>query len=154
MELAFGDNIIQFIQPEITLISKLIDGRFPDYRRVIPSANTLRLDIARKSLYGVVRRMSVLSQEKSRGIRLAIDGELMKISTTNPENDAGEEELAVTFDSNNPLSIGFNARYMRDLLGIIGGDVVRFVLHNEKSPALVINPEQEEAQFVLMPMRV
>ncbi len=154
VELAIGGGFIQFIQPEITLVSKLIDGRFPNFRRVIPSANKLRLDINREELFGVVRRMSVLSHEKSRGIRLAIDGELMKISTTNPENDAGEEELAVTFDGDKPLSIGFNARYMRDLLGIMEGEVVRFVLSNHESPALVFSPEQEEALFVLMPMRV
>lgn len=154
LQLVIGDNYIQFMLPEITLISKLVDGRFPDYRRVIPSGNNLRLDVPREELHGVVRRMSVLSNEKSRGIRLVIDGDLMKISTTNPENDVGEEELAVTFSGDAPLAIGFNARYLRDILGVMDGEVVRFTLRNEESPSLVFNPEQEEALFVLMPMRV
>lgn len=154
VELIMGSTHIQFVKPDITLISKLVQGRFPDYQRVIPEQNNLKLNVARRDLDSVVKRISVLSHEKSRGIRLQVSENQMKISSNNPEQEAGEEEMVVSFDGEKPFSIGFNARYLREILTAMQGDQVRFVLKDETSPALVFDPDQKDALFVLMPMRV
>jgi DNA polymerase III subunit beta len=154
MELVAGDTHIQFIRPGMTLISKLVQGHFPDYKRVIPSQNSLRLTMHRAQLDEVVKRMSVLSHEKSRGIRMAITSESMLLSSNNPEQEAGEEEMAVTFDGEDPLTIGFNARYLREILTAMDGERVRFLLRNDEAPSLVFDPDRDNALFVLMPMRV
>ncbi|MBF0133403.1 MAG: DNA polymerase III subunit beta [Magnetococcales bacterium] len=154
MEIIMGTAHIQFIKSELTLITKLIQGRFPDYRRVIPSQNSIRLSMDRLELDSVVKRISVLSHEKSRGIRMNVHGSLMKISSNNPEQEAGEEEIAVQFDSEEPFAIGFNARYLRDILTAMEGVEVRFVFNNDETPVLVFDPNRNDALFVLMPMRV
>ena len=154
LELVAGDTHIQFIKPDLTLISKLVQGHFPDYRRVIPSKNDLRLTMDRAQLDEVVKRMSVLSHEKSRGVRMAIDGDSMLISSNNPEQEAGEEEMAVVFEGEKPIVIGFNARYLREILTAMDGERVRFLLRNDEAPSLVFDPDRDNAMFVLMPMRV
>ena len=154
LELVAGDTHIQFIKPDLTLISKLVQGHFPDYRRVIPSKNDLRLTMDRAQLDEVVKRMSVLSHEKSRGVRMAIDGDSMLISSNNPEQEAGEEEMAVVFEGEKPIVIGFNARYLREILTAMDGERVRFLLRNDEAPSLVFDPDRDNALFVLMPMRV
>ncbi|MBF0139715.1 MAG: DNA polymerase III subunit beta [Magnetococcales bacterium] len=154
LEIIMGTSHIQFIKQELTLVSKLVQGRFPDYRRVIPSNNTIRLTMDRGELDSVVKRISVLSHEKSRGIRLSVNGTMMKISSNNPEQEAGEEEMTVQFDGTDPFTVGFNARYLREILTAMDGAEVRFVFHTDESPALVFDPNRNDALFVLMPMRV
>ncbi|MBF0109725.1 MAG: DNA polymerase III subunit beta [Magnetococcales bacterium] len=154
LEIIMGSAHIQFIKPELTLVSKLVQGRFPDYRRVIPAHNTLKLSMDRQELDSVVKRISVLSHEKSRGIRLHVAGSLMKISSNNPEQEAGEEEITVQFDRQDPFAIGFNARYLRDILTAMDGAEVRFMFSDDASPALVFDANRNDALFVLMPMRV
>ncbi|MBF0146218.1 MAG: DNA polymerase III subunit beta [Magnetococcales bacterium] len=154
LEIIMGAAHIQFIKPELTLVSKLVQGRFPDYRRVIPSQNSIRLNMDRQELDSVVKRISVLSHEKSRGIRMHVHGSLMKVSSNNPEQEAGEEEISVQFSSEDPFAIGFNARYLRDILTAMEGTEVCFVFKDDESPALVFDPNRNDALFVLMPMRV
>lgn len=154
LDIIMGTSHIQFIKPELTLVSKLVQGRFPDYRRVIPSQNSLRLSMDRQELDSVVKRISVLSHEKSRGVRMNVNGSMMKVSSNNPEQEAGEEEIAVQFDSDSPFAIGFNARYLRDILTAMDGAEVRFVFHDDISPVLVFDPNRNDGLFVLMPMRV
>ncbi|MBF0195331.1 MAG: DNA polymerase III subunit beta [Magnetococcales bacterium] len=154
VEMVVGDTHIQFIKPDITLISKLVQGQFPDYRRVIPTKNNLGLTMNRAQLDEVVKRMSVLSHEKSRGIRMAISKESMLLSSNNPEQEAGEEPIEVEFEGDKPITVGFNARYLREILTAMEGERVRFMLHNDEAPSLVFDPDKENALFVLMPMRV
>ncbi|MBF0357144.1 MAG: DNA polymerase III subunit beta [Magnetococcales bacterium] len=154
VELVIGDTHIQFIKPDITLISKLVQGQFPDYRRVIPPNNKLRLTMDRAQLDVVVKRMSVLSHEKSRGIRMSITEKSMLLSSNNPEQEAGEEPIEVIYEGGEPITIGFNARYLREILSAMDGERVRFLLQNDEAPSLVFDPDKDNALFVLMPMRV
>ena len=135
VELVVGDTHIQFIKPDITLISKLVQGHFPDYRRVIPSQNSLRLTMDRAQLDTVVKRMMVLSHEKSRGVRMAITKDSMLLSSNNPEQEAGEEPMDVVYEGEEPVTIGFNARYLREILTAMEGDRVRFLLRDDEAPS-------------------
>ncbi|MEO5339529.1 MAG: DNA polymerase III subunit beta [Magnetococcus sp. MYC-9] len=154
VELIVDGNYIQLIRPEVMLVAKLVEGRFPDYRRVIPQGNPLHLRVDREQLLGVVRRMSVLSHEKSRGIRLEIDGDLMRFNTNNPEQELAEEEMAVSLEGGKSLEVGFNARYLREFLSVMEGDEVSFFMSPEDLPVLLTDPGQRGTQFVLMPMSV
>ncbi|MBF0137193.1 MAG: DNA polymerase III subunit beta [Magnetococcus sp. DMHC-1] len=152
-ELVMGDKFIQFIMPDITMTSKLVEGRFPNYKRVIPSQNIHHLDIDKESLLGVVRRMSVLSHEKSRSILMLVSASGLKISTTNPEQEAADEEMNALYDGPD-LSLGFNARYLQEILSCMDGNTVRFHLLNDEASVLVTSVEQGNFLFVLMPMRI
>ncbi|MBF0296450.1 MAG: DNA polymerase III subunit beta [Magnetococcales bacterium] len=153
-ELILGPTYLQLVKPELVLISKVVQGRFPDWRRVVPTANTVRLTTAREALHQVVKRISALSHEKSLGVRLQIEGQRMLINSTNPEQEMAEEEMAVAFDGEKPVTVGFNARYLREILVAMTGDSVQFAFKDDESPVLVFDPERSDALFVLMPMRV
>lgn len=153
-ELILGPGHLQFIKPELSLISKVVQGRFPDWRRVVPTANTVRLIVAREALHQVIKRMSTLSHEKSLGVRLQISTNHMQIITMNPEQEEAEEEMAVSFDGDTPITIGFNARYLKEILVVMTGETIQFAFKDDESPVLVFDPERSDALFVLMPMRV
>ncbi|MBF0125841.1 MAG: DNA polymerase III subunit beta, partial [Magnetococcales bacterium] len=142
------------IKPELSLISKVVQGRFPDWRRVVPTTNTVRLTAAREALHQVVKRMSALSHEKSLGVRLQINDNRMEIVTINPEQEEAKEEMAVAFDGDLPVTVGFNARYLKEILVAMSGESVQFAFKDDESPVLVFDPERSDALFVLMPMRV
>ncbi|MEO5365159.1 MAG: DNA polymerase III subunit beta [Magnetococcus sp. WYHC-3] len=150
-----GETYIQFINSEITLISKLVEGHFPNFERVLPENVPYTLDVDRSELQGVVRRMSVLSHEKSRGIRLRVrtDG-VLSVDTDNPEQEAAEEEMSAQFNGPEPVTLGFNARYVQDIVSCISGRTVRVRMLGDESAVIVTDPEFENCLFVLMPMRV
>lgn len=154
VELIVDSNYIQLLRPEVMLVAKLVEGRFPDYRRVIPKGHPLHLAVNREQLLGVVRRMSVLSHEKSRGIRLEIEGNVMRFNTNNPEQELAEEEMQVSLEGGDSLMVGFNARYLREFLSVMEGEFVSFYMSNEELPVLLTDPGQTGTQFVLMPMSV
>ncbi len=154
VEMILDANYVQLIRPEVMLIAKLVEGRFPDFRRVIPQKQPLHLVVNREQLLGVVRRMSVLSNEKSRGIRLEIEGGIMRFNTNNPEQEEAEEEMQVSLEGGDTLAVGFNVRYLREFLSVMEGENVSFFLNNEEQPVLLTDPVQLGTQFVLMPMRV
>ena len=154
LEVILDDTYIQLVKPALHLISKLVEGRFPDYRRVIPKENPLHLTVDREALFSVVRRMSVLSHEKSRGIRLEIQGARMQFYTNNPEQELAEEEMQVALEGGDALQVGFNARYLKEFLAVMEGTSARFSLKNDESPVLLTDPDQPGTHFVLMPMRV
>ncbi|MBF0624744.1 MAG: DNA polymerase III subunit beta [Magnetococcales bacterium] len=153
VELTLGERQVRFALPEMTLIANLVEGRFPNYKRVIPEGNKLLLNIPKDPLLAVVKRMSVLSNEKSRGIRMQILPDRLKVTTTNPEQEAAQEEMLTTFDGPG-MSLGFNARYLLEILTVIGGETIRFHLLDEDSSVLLTDPEKNNFLFVLMPMRI
>ncbi|MBF0590161.1 MAG: DNA polymerase III subunit beta, partial [Magnetococcales bacterium] len=151
---AIGDNYIQFIRPDITMVSKLVNGRFPNYNRVLPpvDAGTPML-VNKDDLLAMVKRMTVLSNEKSRGILLSIKGGELSIDTTNPEQEAADEKLGVDYDGDT-MKIGFNARYLYEIIASIEADEICFRLRGEKFPVLITDAKRDRFLFVLMPMRV
>ncbi len=153
--LVVGEKHFEFILDDVTLVSKLVSGRFPNYRQVVPQGNDLLLELDRRILEGVVKRMAVLSHEKSRGIRLMLEKNLLKINTNNPEQEVADEEMKVSYDGGE-LCIGFNARYLLEIINAIESDEMHFHIKNDEKPVLVTDPDpqKDHFRFVLMPMRV
>ena len=154
VEIILDDQHIQLVTPEVMLISILVDGRFPDYRQVVPQGNPMQLHVNREQLLGVVKRMSVLSHEKSRGLRLDIKDGYMQFNTNNPEQELAEEEMQVALEGGSTITVGFNSRYLREFLAVMEGESALFSLKDERAPVLLTDPNQPGTQFVLMPMRV
>lgn len=153
IEISLSDTKIRFVCGEAVLLSKLIDGTFPDYDRVIPSGNDKIMEVDGKPFTAAVDRVSVISSEKSRGIKLAIDNGALVLSATSAEQGSASESLDVKYGAE-PVEIGFNSRYLLDMMAQIEGDAVQFVFADSQSPALVRDPADVGALYVIMPMRV
>jgi DNA polymerase-3 subunit beta len=137
----------------VVLTSKLIDGTFPDYQRVIPSGNDKRLTVERDDFAKAVDRVSTISSERGRAVKLALNEGRLTLSVNNPDSGSATEELEVDYEAA-PLDIGFNARYLLDIAGQLDGDTALFKLADPGSPTLIQDREGSPALYVLMPMRV
>ncbi|WP_375464406.1 DNA polymerase III subunit beta [uncultured Methylobacterium sp.] len=137
----------------VTLISKLIDGTFPDYQRVIPAGNDKRLTVEREPFARAVDRVSTISSERGRAVKLGLQEGRLALSVNNPDSGSATEELDVDYEAAN-LDIGFNARYLLDITGQLEGDTALFKLADPGSPTLIQDREGASALYVLMPMRV
>ena len=153
IDISLSETKIRFRSGDTVLISKLIDGTFPDYTRVIPSGNDKIMEVNCKDMSTAVDRVSVIATEKSRGIKLTISQGNLKLSANSPEQGEASEEIEVTYSADE-IETGFNSRYLLDMLGQIEGDSVQFVLAEASSPALVRDPGDVGAVYVIMPMRV
>ena len=138
---------------DVVLITKLIDGTFPDYVRVIPAGNDKLLTVDRQPFAAAVDRVSTISSERGRAVKLAVGDNKLTLSVTNPDSGSAVEELEVDYDAP-PLEIGFNARYLLDITNQLDGDTALFKLADPGSPTLVLDHEGAAALYVLMPMRV
>jgi DNA polymerase-3 subunit beta len=150
---SLSDSKIRFAFDRVVLTSKLIDGTFPDYERVIPADNDKVLEVDCKSLSHAVDRVSAISTEKSRAIKLAVDKGSITLSASSPENGSAVEELEAVYESS-PIEIGFNSRYLLEILAQIEGDAARFAMADSGSPTVVREVTDGSAVYVLMPMRV
>ncbi len=137
----------------VVLTSKLIDGTFPDYTRVIPTGNDKLLRIDPKSFYEGVDRVATIATEKTRAVKMALDKDRVTLSVTSPDNGTAAEELAADYGAAG-FEIGFNANYLKDILGQIEGDTVELHLADAGAPTLIRQNEASPALYVLMPMRV
>ena len=156
VEVALSDAKIRFQAGGVTLTSKLIDGSFPDYERVIPKANDKPLTCSAKLFAESVDRVSTIASDRSRAVKLMIEKDRLTLSVTNPDAGSAQEELPVDYRSD-PLEIGFNARYLLDVTGQISGAELRFLMADPASPTIVEEAGDEADSgvlFVLMPMRV
>lgn len=153
VDISLSDTKIRFGFDGVVLTSKLIDGTFPDYNRVIPFANDKALDVSTKSFANAVDLVSTISTEKSRAVKLSLDQGSLTLSATSPDTGSATEELEVEY-SDGPLEIGFNSRYLLDIAQQIEGDAARFMLSDGASPTLVRDSSDPGALYVLMPMRV
>lgn len=137
----------------IELVSKLIDGKFPDYARVIPTANRNRLTVAREPLRQALARAAILSSEKFRGVRLVLGDGTLRIVSTNAEQEEAEETLEVDYRGE-PLDIGFNVAYLLDALNNVGGAEVQCAFGDASSSALLEFAAEPSFRYVVMPMRI
>jgi len=144
---------IRFDLGQAILTSKLIDGTFPDYSRVIPTANDKILKIDPKSFMQGVDRVSTIATEKTRAVKMALDRDKIILSVTSPENGTAAEEVPGDYAAL-PFEIGFNSRYLMDILGQIEGDLVEVHLADAAAPTLIRENDGSPALYVLMPMRV
>lgn len=152
-EVQIGTNHLRVMTDEMRFSSKLIDGRFPDYQRVIPQ-NTDKVVIAdREGLRQAVLRTSILTNEKYRSIRLQLEPGTLRVLAHNPEQEEAEEEVPVDYDGAN-LEIGFNATYILDALQAVADDNVEIRLSDSNSCCLIHAPKAEDCKYVVMPMRL
>jgi len=153
VSLNLSEAKIQFSVGSVVLTSKLIDGTFPDYERVIPLGNDKILEADRRAFYDAVDRVSAISAEKSRSIKLNVEKGAVTLSASSPEAGSAVEEVEASYDAGQ-LEIGFNSRYLLDILRQIEGDAARFTMADAASPAIIRDVADGSAVYVLMPMRV
>ncbi|PLP59533.1 DNA polymerase III subunit beta [Mesorhizobium loti] len=148
-----SDTKIRLTIGSVVLTSKLIDGTFPDYQRVIPTGNDKKLVIDRQSFAAAVDRVSTISSERGRAVKLSISDGQVTLAVNNPDSGSATEELAADYTAE-PIEIGFNARYLLDVAAQLSGGEARFMLADAGSPTLIHDTSDENALYVLMPMRV
>jgi DNA polymerase-3 subunit beta len=153
IDVALSANKIRFTWGALVLTSKLIDGTFPDYERVIPRHNDKLLEVDTAIFTGAVDRVSTISNEKGRAVKLNVSSGKLVLSVNNPDSGSAEEEIAATYDAD-PLDIGFNSKYLLDIAAQIKSEHATFHLADAGSPTIVRDPGDDQALYVLMPMRV
>ncbi len=144
---------IRFMFNDILFMSKLIDGTFPDYSRVIPSGNNNVMRIDTQDFINAVDRVSTVSADKTRSIKLSLEKDRLKLMVNNPETGSAHEVLSADYKSE-PMDIGFNARYLMEIAKEVDGEKLTLELGDSASPAIVRDEEDEHALYVLMPLRV
>lgn len=153
VNIALSENKIRFTVNQAVLTSKLIDGTFPDYERVIPSGNTKQLDVDCKLFAEAVDRVSAISSERSKAVKLSLANGTLVLSASSPEHGNAAEELEVHYEGDK-LEIGFNSRYLLDITLQIEGENARFSMADAASPTILQEMGDASAIYVLMPMRV
>ena len=151
--IVLGQHHIRATTGEFTFTSKLVDGKFPDYERVLPRGGDKLVVGDRQTLREAFSRTAILSNEKYRGIRLQLESGLLKIQANNPEQEEAEEEVMVDY-SGGSLEIGFNVSYLLDVLGVMTTEKVRLILSDANSSALLQEFDNDDSSYVVMPMRL
>ena len=153
IKITFGNSSLSIQDENLDFSTKLIDGKFPDYEKVLPSGDPNSLEVSKESLQSALSRASVLSNEKYRGVRFALDKNTLKLTANNPEKESAEELLDVNYNGN-PMEIGFNIGYLLDVLGTIETDNVELNFYGEESSCLIREPGNQAEVYVIMPMRL
>ncbi|HEX8642065.1 MAG TPA: DNA polymerase III subunit beta [Allosphingosinicella sp.] len=153
VQVSLSESKVRFGLGNAVLTSKLIDGTFPDYSRVIPTANDKLLRLDPRGFEEGVDRVSTIASERTRAVKMALDRDRVTLSVTSPENGTAAEEVPADYGADS-FEIGFNARYLMDILGQIEGDTVEVHLADAAAPTLLRENDKAPALYVLMPMRV
>ncbi len=153
LQIELGSNHIRIQLEGIRYTSKLIDGRFPEYERVIPQDTENQLTADRETFRGALQRTAILSNEKYRGIRLIIKKDGLLLQAHNPEQEEAEEEIEISY-AGDDIEIGFNVNYLLDALGAIESEEVVLAVVDGNSSCLLYEPGNDECKYVVMPMRL
>jgi DNA polymerase-3 subunit beta len=153
VEISFSNNQVNFKFNDIDLITKVIDGKFPDYDRVIPQGHDNVFNIDRSLLLDSMLRASILSNDKYRGIRMVVEEGNLKLVSNNSEQEQAEEELEIDYKGEK-IDVGFNVTYLIDVLTNIQSDKLTFAFNDSSSSCLVTIPNNEKYKYVVMPMRI
>ncbi|WP_341367519.1 DNA polymerase III subunit beta [Yoonia sp. BS5-3] len=151
--ISVSETKIRFATPAITLTSKVIDGTFPDYTRVIPQGNTRKLEVDASEFAKAVDRVATVSSERSRAVKLSLDEDRLVLSVNAPDSGAAEEELAVAYNDER-LEIGFNAKYLLEIASQVDRENAIFMFNSSGDPTLMREGNDTSAVYVVMPMRV
>ena len=153
LEMSLTSNQVKFSFGDIELISKLVEGKFPDYKRVIPTAhkNTFLLD--RNVLQSALQRAAILTSEKFKGVRCVISDNLLKVNSSNKDQEEAREEIEIVYQGD-PIDIGFNVTYLLDVLSNLKQDEIQLSFNDSNSSALVMIPNDDSFKYVVMPMRI
>ena len=153
LEIVLAGNQAVFRFGPIELVSKLIDGKFPDYERVIPQAHPRMITFDREPLQAALNRVAILTSDKFRGVRLVLGDGVLRIVSSNTEQEEALEELEVDYHDD-PLDIGFNVTYLLDVLGNVGTEQIEWRFNDGNSSALITVPGNDRFKYVVMPMRI
>ncbi len=152
VEISVSESKIRFNFDTVTLTTKLIDGTFPDYQRVIPQGNDKVVELDPKTFSSAIDRVSTISDGKSRAVKITFAGKTMTLSASSPDAGSATEDLEI--NGNDNIEIGFNARYLMDITSQIEGDGCRLTLADGASPTIIEDTSDHSALYVLMPLRV
>lgn len=145
----------QFVAGDLVLTTRLIDSTFPDYNRVIPQSNEIEMVISKQALLQVVERVAILSNEKSRSVKFEVANNLLKVEAHNTDSEEAKEEIEVSFNGSEEVTIGFNAQYLADLGKLIENEEIKFEFKEAgQAPVVLQDPKDINSLYVLMPMRV
>ena len=153
VRIQIATNQIKFTFGEIELVSKLVEGKFPDYAKVIPVNNPKVFVIGRETLMAALERVAILTTDKFKGIRCVLAPGSLKITSTNADQEDAQEELEIAYDGDG-LDIGFNVNYLLDVLANLKNEEVKFALGDALGSALITMPESDKFKYVVMPMRI
>lgn len=153
LEITLSANQVRFAFGNVVLVSKLIDGKFPDYERVIPATLKNSLELGRTALLQSMVRAAILTNEKFRGVRLVLQGNSLKVMAANAEQEEAQEELEVEY-AGDSLDVGFNVGYVLDVLNNVSSDTVTLNFNDANSSALITVPGNDRFKYVVMPMRI
>ncbi|MEM8571897.1 MAG: DNA polymerase III subunit beta [Pseudomonadota bacterium] len=153
ISVSVSETKVRFATPSVTLTSKVIDGTFPDYARVIPAGNSKRLEVDASDFAQAVDRVATVSSERSRAVKMALEEDRLILSVNSPDSGAADEELAVAY-ADEPLEIGFNAKYLLEIAGQVDRENAVFLFDSPAQPTLMREGNDETAVYVVMPMRV
>ncbi len=153
VQISLSESKIRFAFDNALLTSKLIDGTFPDYQRVIPTGNDKNMEVDCRQFANAVDRVSAISSEKSRAIKLALSNGILALSASSPEHGSAEEEIEIDYQGD-PVEIGFNSGYLLDITRQIEGEVAQVSLADGNSPTILREADDPSALYVIMPMRV
>ena len=154
ISIKLSDTKLQFTFDHIVFTTKLIDGTFPDYQRVIPQGNDKIMEVDPKIFAMAVDRVSTIATEKSRAVKLTLNGQTLTLSANSPDSGSATEEIEISFDDANALEIGFNSAYLMDVTRQIEGEGCRLTLSDGASPTIIQDTSDTSSLYVLMPMRV
>lgn len=153
MRITLGRNQIRFAFGQTVLVSKLIDGKFPDYERVIPTQLPNQMRANRQALHAALSRAAILTNDKFRGVRIMLSDNTLRLIAANAEQEEAQEEIEVEY-SGAPLDVGFNVTYLLDVLNNLGGDELQWSFNDASSSALITVPGNDHFKYVVMPMRI
>ena len=153
IEMRFAGNQARFNFSGMEFVTKLVEGKFPDYNRVIPKHHKNSVTLGRAPLLACLQRAAILTSEKFKGVRVNIEPGLLRIASSNAEQEEAKEELEVDYDGDE-IEVGFNVTYLMDALANIGHEMVKIELHDGNSSALLTVPDQPGFKYVVMPMRI
>ncbi|MFZ3089090.1 MAG: DNA polymerase III subunit beta [Nitrospirota bacterium] len=153
IEMGFGKNLVLFKKGNTEIISRLMEGTYPNYQQVIPQKNEIKIEVNKKNLEGALRRVSILSREKSNAVKIELSDGRLTCTSSNPDMGEATEDIPVEYKGL-PLSMGFNARYILDNLSVIDGDAIILELQDPLSPCIIRDKADKDYLCVVMPMRV
>lgn len=153
VELSFGEGAVRLSRPQQTFWFRLLDGEFPDYKAVVPKKGKHRARIRKTDLAATLKRVAILVQDRARAVRFAFRESELDIQVHNVDRGEVDEKLPVELDGE-PITVGFNIRYLQDILSVIEGESLVLEMDHPLGPCLVRDPDQPRAFFVVMPMRL
>lgn len=154
IKISLSSRKIQFVCGDVTMISKLVDARFPDYTSLIPRDNNIKIEVDAKLFTKAIDRVSTITDEKFRGIKLSIQQEAITFTANSEFGGSGEETISIKSNVSEKIEIGFNARYLLEGMTVITGDKVLLSLKDSFSSILIEDSDDESFKYILMPMRV